>query len=164
MTVQDEIPTLRSDRPRDDDDLAQRRALFARLLETWQGSGESPAADPRDFAETHLRAALPPGWIANFRIARGARHLPADALQLQHYEWRIFRDGDPADDGFEHYYAYLNGRQQLVLVYGNSDAGVGGPQNFWDSAMAIPLANLGLVLPFVFARMHEFPPNRFGLT
>jgi hypothetical protein len=147
-----------------DEDRSRRHELFRTLLQEWQRSREPETDGVRAYVEQHLKAALPRGWIANFRIAREAQHLPNAEITSLHYEWKIFREGEDPDQDFEYYLAYLNVRNQLVLLYGNGSVGVGGPQDFWEQSINIPLVNLGLVLPFVFARPHEFSPNHMDLT
>jgi hypothetical protein len=149
----------------DADQRVDRDDLFDRLHKAWRESAEVSAHDTRSFVERHLVTAMPRGWIANYRIAREAQHFPTAALAFVHYEWRIFREAEPPDgEEFQHYLAFLNARDQLVFVYGNTDAGAGGPHVYWQRSISIPLMNLGLVLPFVCARPWEFPPNQFGLT
>ncbi len=147
-----------------EDDARSRRILFDDLRAKWLDGFEAPADDPRGYVEHHLQRALPRGWVVNFRIARCAQHLPQSELTLLHHEWKIFRDRNSPETELDYYIAHLDSNNELVLVYGNTDAGIMGPDTFWQRAMCVPLANLGLVLPFVFARPHEFPPNRFGVT
>ena len=150
-------------------DWGQRRDLFQKFHTTWRGTTEIVAADTRGFVERHLKAALPRGWVANFRIAREAQHIPSAELSLLHHEWRVFREGErPDDDEFEHYIVYVNARNQLVFVYGNRHGGDSSPHftpdRYWEHAICIELQNLGVVLPFVFARPDEFPPNYYSRT
>jgi hypothetical protein len=152
------------------EDGASRWEFFLKLHKSWREVAEVAATDARSFAERHLRAALPRGWVANYRVAREAHHVPSEQLTLLHHEWRIFREGDAdAYEGHhyeaEHYIAYLNARNQLVLVYGNSLVGRRMyPEAFWERSICIPLENLGLVLPFVFSDPDTFKPNKHSHT
>jgi hypothetical protein len=148
-----------------EEDRSRRHALFERLHRAARENPEVHARDVRSFVEVHLRAALPRDMIANFRVGRENAHRAASELELVHHEWKIMHESERRDSVSEQYYlAYLNARSELVLVYGNSDAGAGEPHHFFSRALVIPLYHLAVMLPFIFARPDEFPPNWYGLS
>jgi hypothetical protein len=146
----------------------QRYELFHELLRSWRELPEVPAEDERSFVEQHLQAAIPRGWVANFRVARESADRDAQELHLVHHEWKVMRETDAAEETASvtspYYVAFLSSRSELVFVYGNDDIGPLAPHHFYQRAMVIPLRNLGVMLPFIFARPDEFPPNRYGLS
>lgn len=141
-----------------------RRDIFWQMTQARQSSTELPTADLRLYVERVLRHAMPQGWVAHFRPTRSRQHLPASELTAHDYNWKICPDNDQQEDPFYYYLLYLDGRGSLVLVYGNTDAGVPTVRNLWERAMVIDCGNAPHVLPYIFARQEQFPPNHYGLS
>ncbi len=131
---------------------------------------EVPATSA-DWIDAAIRAALPRdgGWHVSYRIARESAHKPAREATVQDYEWKIWHD-DFDRDGWTpdltYYIAFVDGRGNLALIYGNNDIGApsGNPLLVPQKALLLSLANVERLLAGVLHRRDDFPPNRYGYT
>lgn len=132
---------------------------------------EVPAASA-DWIDSAIRAALPrdAGWHVSYRIARASAHKPAREATVQDYEWKIWHDDFGRDGwtpGLTYYTAFVDGRGNLALTYGNNDIGAtsGNPLFVPQKALLLSLASIERLLAGVLNnRRDEFPPNRYGYS
>lgn len=124
-----------------------------------------------DWIDARIRAALPRdgGWHVSHRIAHASAHKPARAAAVQDYEWKIWHedfDRDGWTPGLTYYAAFVDGRGNLALTYGNDDKGAasGNPLLVPQRALLLPLANVERLLAGVLRRRDDFPPNRYGFS
>jgi hypothetical protein len=127
---------------------------------------EVPASSA-EWIDASIRAALPRdgGWHVSYRIARASAHKPARAATVQDYEWKIWHDDFDRDGwipGLTYYTAFVDGRDNLVLTYANSDTGVSNPSNTPQTALLLPLENVVALLARVLSAVETYPPNRYG--
>lgn len=125
-----------------------------------EGEARMTDDDIRDYVQAEIEAALPDGWIVNYRVARESSRKPAGEMRPIDFEWKIFRPG--FDHDYFYYHARLDGLGNLMFFHNNGP--YTGGMRWWRRATLVGLADVGEFLRCVFAHTSEYMLNDYTET